>query len=350
VSMGSSLGPSLANIFMCHMEKNWLNNCPISCKPLLYRRYVDDTFLVFSSPNQIHEFLQYLNTRHANIEFTAEVESNRELAFLDIQVRNLDNSFNTSVYRKPSFTGLMSKYSSATPLKYKRNLITTLVTRAFKICSNFFSLHNEFEFLKNLLKKNGYPLKFVETYIGKQLSKLYQTTTTQPNYNVKKRDVFMPLIFTGNHSNKIKKQLTKILTETYPQLNIRIYFKLQNKVRIFFRLKDKIPTNLRSNLIYFWKCRGCDATYVGRTSRSAWTRWFEHLGKSSRTGQFLQTPSYSAIREHRETKNHPLSIDDFSILATCQTAGELEALESMYTHKLKPSLVKHTPSSLLLCF
>lgn len=160
----------------------------------------------------------------------------------------------------------------------------------------------------------------------------------------------MPLIFTGNHSNKIKKQLTKILTVTYPQLNIRIYFKLRNKVRYFFRLKDKIPTNPRFNQIYFWKCRGCDATYVGRTSWSAWTRWFGHLGKSSRTGQFLQTPSYSAIREHRETKNHPLSINDFSILATCQTAGELEALESMYTHKLKPRLVKHRPSSLLLCY
>ena len=76
VSMGSCLGPTLANIFMCHMEKKWLNECPADFKPLMYKRYVDDTFLVFERNDQIPRFLEYLNTRHNNIEFTAEVEDN----------------------------------------------------------------------------------------------------------------------------------------------------------------------------------------------------------------------------------------------------------------------------------
>ena len=42
VAMGSPLGPHLANIFMNHMEKKWLEECPIQFKPVLYRRYVDD--------------------------------------------------------------------------------------------------------------------------------------------------------------------------------------------------------------------------------------------------------------------------------------------------------------------
>ena len=51
VAMGSSLGPALANIFMCSFERKWLRDCPNDFKPLFYRRYVDDIFALFSSPD-----------------------------------------------------------------------------------------------------------------------------------------------------------------------------------------------------------------------------------------------------------------------------------------------------------
>ena len=44
--MGSPLGPTQANAFLCHYEKNWLNECPSQFKPVVYRRYVDDIFFV----------------------------------------------------------------------------------------------------------------------------------------------------------------------------------------------------------------------------------------------------------------------------------------------------------------
>lgn len=43
VAIGSPLGPSLANAFLCHHEKIWLENCLIEFKPAFYRRYVDDS-------------------------------------------------------------------------------------------------------------------------------------------------------------------------------------------------------------------------------------------------------------------------------------------------------------------
>ena len=49
VAMGSTLGPSLANAFLTHHEKNWLDRCPLDCRPLYYRGYVDDTFVLFKS-------------------------------------------------------------------------------------------------------------------------------------------------------------------------------------------------------------------------------------------------------------------------------------------------------------
>ena len=47
VAMGSPLGPTLANVFMCHFENIWLENCPSHFKPIVYRRFVDDTFSYF---------------------------------------------------------------------------------------------------------------------------------------------------------------------------------------------------------------------------------------------------------------------------------------------------------------
>ena len=47
VAMGSSLGPALANIFMCSFKSKWLRDCPNDFKPLSYRRYIDDIFYCF---------------------------------------------------------------------------------------------------------------------------------------------------------------------------------------------------------------------------------------------------------------------------------------------------------------
>ena len=61
VAMGSPLGPTLAMAFMCYMEEKWLSDCPLDFKPLFYRRYVDDTFLIFKSQTNVQKFLEYLN-------------------------------------------------------------------------------------------------------------------------------------------------------------------------------------------------------------------------------------------------------------------------------------------------
>ena len=82
VAMGSPLGPLFANVFMSFHEQIWLQNCPSSFKPVLYRRYVDDCFLLFRSLNHVPFFLRYLNQQHPNITFTFEVERDLEAAVL----------------------------------------------------------------------------------------------------------------------------------------------------------------------------------------------------------------------------------------------------------------------------
>ena len=55
-AMGSRLVPTLANVFLCYHEKIWLQNCSSEFKPVIYRRYVDDTFLLFRSKHYIEKF------------------------------------------------------------------------------------------------------------------------------------------------------------------------------------------------------------------------------------------------------------------------------------------------------
>ena len=70
--MGYPLGPSLANAFLAHYEQIWRDDCPDEFKPVYYKRYVDDVFVLFRSPHHLDKFNEYLITKHANIKFTSE--------------------------------------------------------------------------------------------------------------------------------------------------------------------------------------------------------------------------------------------------------------------------------------
>ena len=104
VAMGSPLGPVLANLFMAIKEKEWLNNCDSA--PVFYRRYVDDIFCLVKNESEANSFLLYLNGKHPNIKFTIEHEKDKKLPFLDILISFKNGRFETSVYRKDTFSGL----------------------------------------------------------------------------------------------------------------------------------------------------------------------------------------------------------------------------------------------------
>ena len=131
--MGSLLGQLFADISLSFHERNWFNNCPPDFKPTYYRRYVDDCFLLFRSPSHIPLFLDFLNHQHPNIKFTSEIESNNTLPFLDVKITRSNQSFSTSVYHKPTFTGLFTNFDSFIPLSYRRSLILSLLHRFFNL-------------------------------------------------------------------------------------------------------------------------------------------------------------------------------------------------------------------------
>ena len=347
--MGNPLGPTLANAFLAHHESTWLNECPVNFKPLVYRRYVDDTFLIFRCADHIPKFLDYVNSKHPNIEFTSETELNGKLAFLDVSVSH-DNhgTFKTSVYRKPTFTGLTTKFTSFIPIQFKRNLVSTLATRAYNICSNYLSLNSEFQYLKECLVHNGFSRGFIDSYIGKQLQKLRHPKP--PKITVNRAIVYFPITFMGKSSFSLKNKLTRLMKEFYPQLNTRVIFRSKQVMKNLFKFKDAIPPELRSSVVYKYQCGFCSASYIGKSKRQYRVRIFEHLGRSIRTNRQLSTPSFSSIRQHSESCDHPINSDSFSIIASRSNTMELCVTETLLSIRDKPSLCSNERSVELLCF
>ena len=124
--MGSPLGPTFANAFLAHFGKNWLQNCPSNFKTHYYRQYVDDFFVLFTSPKHLEAFPNFLNGRYANMSFTIEREKQNRMSFLDIAIIRENKTFTTSVYRKPTFSGVYTHFDSFFPSTYKFGTVYTL--------------------------------------------------------------------------------------------------------------------------------------------------------------------------------------------------------------------------------
>ena len=63
---------------------------------------------------QALRFFDYLNQQHSNIKFTIEEEVDKKLPFLDVLLDN-NGPLKTSVYHKPTFTGLYTNFESFIP-------------------------------------------------------------------------------------------------------------------------------------------------------------------------------------------------------------------------------------------
>ena len=57
---------------------------PINYKPISYKNYIDDSFLLFLSELQVTKFSRYTNSKHRTIFFTVKHEVNNSLSFIDI--------------------------------------------------------------------------------------------------------------------------------------------------------------------------------------------------------------------------------------------------------------------------
>ena len=74
-----------------------------------------------------------------------------------------------------------------------------------------------------------------------------------------------------------------LFSDKLTSCNLKIVFTSLVKVKSFFTFKDKLPKMLLLELVYQYRCGGCNATYYGKTKHHFKVRICEHLGISHLT-------------------------------------------------------------------
>jgi len=341
VAMGSPIAPLMADVFMNHVVTQALKETPIQSRPDLLCRYVDDLFLLFPSSSAVELFYTKMNSVHRSVQFTKDFECNNSIPFLDVLVQRTPSGLCTSTYRKPTHTGLYSKWSSFVPLQYKRNLVTSLLNRAHFISSSYEIMHKEFETIKSMLMRNGFPPAFICSCIRKLLTKqrIPKEEINQSNISpTRKKYIVFRLPFIGAYSYNIQQELR----------NIRQHFKLDEvvfrlihdtcKLKSRFPIKDPQPLLSRSNVVYKLKC-SCGDAYIGQTKRNLLTRINEH-----------RKSIQSEVNAHLERNpTHTVNFTEPEILASARGGKQLLLLESLLIQEHRPALnVDNTSTPLVL--
>ena len=318
VALDPPLGPTFANIFLCFYEQIWLENCPVEFKPVVYRRCVDDTFLLFRSYEHVEKFRAYIDCQHPNIKkFTSEIEENNCMSFLDIKITRELNSFSTSVYRKPTFGGVFTNFDSFIPLSYKTGLTWSLLYRDFNLCSSFELFHQEILKLKDIFERNGYP-------------------TSYP--------------FIGKKSLQLRSRLVKSIQGNLQFCCLKLVFQSPCKLRSLFHFKDTLDKKIRSGLVYRYTCSNCNVTYYGKTCRHFFTRAVENMGISILTEKRVKNVKQLAVSDHLLQCDCSINFDDFDILASKTNNFRLLIKESLLIMRDKPVLNRTTTSFPLKLF
>ena len=330
VAMGSPLGPVLANIFMGHHEKVWLEQYQ-GPGLLFYRRYVDDIFCLFKRQEHVHEFLDYLNTRHVNIKFTCEEEENNRLSFLDIAISTAEGrNFDTTTYRKTTYTGLLTNFTSFTSIHYKVGLIKTLIDRARKVNSTLENLRQDLSGIKRTLLKNRFPLHVLRRYFDCEQT-IIETTNTEGENSANPDCRYFKLPYIGKMSAQTKSKIKEVI-EKYckPDVKLNIIFTTK-RIGSYFSLKDSFGREMLSNVVYKFDCASCNACYVGKTS-------LRHIDRSR---EHLHTDKTSAVYKHLRMSAACLAANDeqsFSLLDSAPTPYQLSIKEALYIERFKPGL------------
>ena len=112
VVIGAPLGATMANVFLSFYEMKLRGQCPDELKPVFYMRDIDDVFVLFESAENLSKFHAYLYTCHLNMSFTFEKEVKGKLSSLHVKVSRQQGKSVTSVYRKPTFSGVYTHFES----------------------------------------------------------------------------------------------------------------------------------------------------------------------------------------------------------------------------------------------
>ena len=250
-----------------------------------------------------------------------ETYTTRVTTILDILVTiEPDNTFCTTVYRKPIHTDHYLHWDSNHHITAKQSVYNTLAHKAKIVSSTQGALDKELQHIKTALQACQFPKWALNQWHHKFLNNNRPNNNTRGNSitnqdnnhtnNTTKRNITLVVPYIKGISEKIKK-LCK-------SKGIQVHFKGSSTLRTqLVNPKEKDPKAQKSGIIYHYKCPhiNCHDAYIGESDRALGERIKEHL----------KAPS--PIFHHSSTTGHSLDPDNFSIIhkevhSQCRTIKE----------------------------
>lgn len=162
-SMGTRIGPNYANIFMAHLESNFLDTQNL--KPMYYKRYIDDIFMIWQHGEaELLTFIEAFNLAHPSISL-AHSYSEHSVNFLDVTVTTFQGRLQTKLYRKPTDTRQYLHFRSSHVRHCKTAIPYSQAHRFRRICSNQADFDSNCRELKTALLNKKYPEKVIDDAI-----------------------------------------------------------------------------------------------------------------------------------------------------------------------------------------
>ena len=252
-AMGSPMIPPYANIYMYMLERNVVNKFTATNFVLLYKRFLDDIFVVIDSHNKnlISEFQNELNSLHPKIKLLWTPKSTR-CNFLDINIWiTPKNYIHTNVYQKPLNMYSYLPFKSFHTPSQKTGFIKAEALRYSRICSRKSDFRKMIHLFTIRLQRRGYPLDIINKALlnvtwENRVLHLFKESESKKN---------IPLLFkiryspTHNHI-KLRKALNNFTNQMIK--GISVPKSLKNKVTICYQL----PRKLHSRILKARKAKG----------------------------------------------------------------------------------------------
>ena len=108
---------------------------------MFYERYVYDIFVLFKRPEHVKSFVDYMNMKHKNINFSFETKKDGQMPLLDVTAFLENGKSVANVYIKETFTGVYTNFFVFIPLEHKFGLVYTLLHRSFCLVSDMSKFH-----------------------------------------------------------------------------------------------------------------------------------------------------------------------------------------------------------------
>ena len=202
---------------------------------------------------QLEQFNIHLNSIEPSIDFMYELEDERNLPFLDLNIKHHpDGTLSTNVFRKKTHTDKYLNFQSHHPLAHKLAIVQTLHNRANTHYAFASDRVEESKWVCRALLLNGYPRRLSQHN--------RDVAPSQPKEREDQR-----IVVTIPYIRGVSESICRVLGA----FDIRTQFRPLTTLRnMLVRVKDPVPQGMKSGVVYQVGCQDCPATYVGQTGKA----------------------------------------------------------------------------------